>query len=393
MSLCFISYARNSNLDGHLGKFVDKLKKQLPGHLPHGVNTTDIVFFDRTSIETSDRWMNVLAEATRSCSVCVCFYSLPYFTSEYGGREVHVFLERIRAWEQQPANTGMQARAIIPVLWVPYDPIPRVLRAFQLPSAELPDVYVRDGLHSLALRKAGSGAYNTVLDKLAREIAAIVQRVQLPLGPPIPAFNAIASAFHTEPTPVRYGAAVLLLADAQRRARPFAAGGGSLDALLEAVATRANIPTREVDLTADPKTAIEASIAAREMPVVIADGETLAANINAPLVKQIVAALNESATVVVFGDPVPNATASADRLSGIAATKLTPWVGANATSCIIATDPTTLSAELEKQLSRAKHALVAADPAARAEHVGLQGIAAAQGIAVATQPVLTGPGA
>ncbi len=120
MKLCFISYARNSNLDGRLAKFVQRLEKMLPAHLPHGTKPEDIIFFDAQSIENSDEWMTRLADASRLCKVCVCFYSVPYFTSEYSGREVQVFLQRVQSWNQVPANAGRQAKAIIPVIWVPF---------------------------------------------------------------------------------------------------------------------------------------------------------------------------------------------------------------------------------------------------------------------------------
>jgi hypothetical protein len=390
--LCFISYARNSNLDGRLTRFVDKLQKQIPGHLPHGTKAEDVIFFDVRNIENGADWMQRLADAARQCKVCICFYSPPYFTSEYSGREVQVFLQRLHAWSQLPGNAGAQARAIVPVVWVPHDPLPAVLKPFQIgPVANLPPTYTKEGLHALAMRKSRSDAYNAVLNAFAIDIAKILQTLTLPDGAPIAAFDAIASAFHA-PGLTRYGAAVMVLATPARRAQPF--GGSSIDTMIETVANRCTVPFREIRVDAKVDSEIKNSIGAREMPVVVADRESVESPNNAGLVKKISAALNESSTVILFDAPLLNTTDAVVKLRAVAAKTFASWkAAAVGTRCLVAADSDTFVAELEKRLKRAKTELIAADPAGKAEDKALQAQAEAQGITTGAQPVLTGPGA
>ena len=348
------------------------------------------MFFDVMNIETGEQWMKRLADATRLCKVCVCFYSPPYFTSEYSGREVQVFLERIQAWSRSPGNAGNQSRAIIPVIWVPHEPLPVVMRQFQY-GANLPTTYVKEGLHALAMRKSRSDAYNAVLNTVAIDIAAILRTLTLPEGAPIASFDAVTSAFHL-PTPVRYGAAVMFLTTPAKRAQPFA--GSSLDTMIESVANRCNITFREVKIDATIDAAIAASIAAREMPVLIADRESVGSPHNAALIKRITASLDDSATVMLFDAPLPNAADATVRLRDLASTKFAGWSGGPVIRrCLVSADPATFEAELEKRLKKAKTDLIAADPAGRAEDAGLEAQAEAQGITTGAQPVLAGPGA
>ncbi|MEO8600951.1 MAG: toll/interleukin-1 receptor domain-containing protein [bacterium] len=392
MKLCFISYARNSNLDGRLTKFVEKLQQQLPGHLPHGTKPADVVFFDVMGIENGDEWMLRLAEATRRCRVCVCFYSPPYFTSEYSGREVQVFLQRVHDWKT--TNPGRDVQAIIPVIWRPHHPIPAVLQVFQYAHQGLPPAYVEDGLHSLAMRKGQRDAYNRVLEILSARIAAALQGAPLPDGPPIASFGQVASAFHVAPSPTRYGASVILLATPERRMQPFAAAAVSLDVLVERVANRSAVPFREINLGAQTAADVAASQAAREMPVLVADRASLSSPLNQPLVRALAATFDASATVVVFGDPSPNASDAAADLRGLISTAFVPWgSGLGSTSCLVATDPAIFESELERRLTKARHELISADPAGRAQHSGLEAEAAARGISVGSQPVLASPGA
>jgi hypothetical protein len=392
MKLCFISYARNSNLDGRLGRFVEKLRKQLPGYLPHGTKPDELIFFDVKNIENGDDWMGRLAEETRTCKLCLCFYSPPYFTSEYSGREVQVFLQRVKEWNNLPGNALTQARAIIPVVWVPHDPLPPIMNAFQFTSARLPAAYKDEGLFALATRKGRADAYNIVLNELTKQIAATSQTVDLPIGAAIAKFEAVDSAFHTA-TPLRYGAAALILVEPSERAQPFAPGGMSIDAMIEGVANRCRIGFREVRLVENVEMEILRSIGEREMPVVIASHSALASASNASLVRRVAAALDGSATVMIFSPPLPSAADAAEALRKVSANSLRSWTAAHGSAgLLVATDPATLDSALERRLQSARRELIMADPARRAQDANLEAAAQAQGILLDARPVLTGPG-
>ena len=388
MELCFISYARSTNLDGRLSKFVEKLRQQLPARLPKSIDKKDVAFFDVSSIENGDEWMTRLSDATRKCKVCLCFYSPPYFTSEYSGREVQVFLERVRQWEQNSGNTNATARAIIPVLWIPHDSLPPKLARYQHDNAKFPRKYAETGLQGLAMRKSGADAYNAVLVELATQIAKTVQVVDLPEGQPIASFDAIESAFHST-APVRYGAAVVVLVEQARRLQPFDPGGPSLDTMIESIANRCGIPARELKVTKNVSAEITGSIAARELPLLVVDRSSLDSVHNTQIVRDIVATLDDSATIVCLPDPSSNLPGA----GAYALASLMPWIDSAPESAVLRPgDASSLEAELERRLRRARNDLIAADPAARATDAGLEADAKAKGIAIGARPVLTGPG-
>ncbi len=241
--------------------------------------------------------------------------------------------------------------------------------------------------------KSRADAYNTVLIELAKQIAATVTAIQLPDGAPIASFDAVASAFHGTTTPVRYGASVMILAAPNERALPFGAGSASLYTMIEEVANRSTLLFRETKLSATAGDEIKKSIAAREMPVLIADRASLESPNNAALVASIAGALNASGTALVFGAAVPTAADAAAQLRAVAAQRLAPWsTGVGATGCVVATDPASFSVGLEKRLHSVRKDLVAADPAARAVQPDLEAGANARGIKLGARLVLSATG-
>jgi hypothetical protein len=163
--------------------------------------------------------------------------------------------------------------------------------------------------------------------------------------------------------------------------------------MIEAVANRCKVPFREIKIDAAIDKQIKASIAAREMPVLIADRQSVESPNNALLIEKISAALDDSSTVVLFDDPLPNASDAVVSLRALASNKFASWsAGTVGTKLILVADPASFEAELEKRLKKAKTELIAADPAGKAEDKGLQAHAESQGISTGAQPVLTGPG-
>ncbi len=386
MELCFISYARNNNLDKRLTRFVEALKNQVLQHMPHGTRHEDVAFFDVQAIDTGEKWMKHLADATRHCKVCVCFYSKPYFTSEYCGREVTVFLNRLRAWERLPAAAGQSSRALIPVIWIP-EKVPGALREFNDTGPGYPDKYRKEGLHALSMRKAGRDAYNTVLNLLAQRIAqATLSEPALPQGDAIASFDTVPNSFPAS-APVRYGLAYAVLADAAQRQRPFADSSETLDALLTQVAAPLGTETtapRELPVNAQLPDAAEQSAQARELVLLVVSREALDSANNAALIAQLNHKLGVSATVMVLDAPPPPAGGE-------------PGLGgfiqrAGAEACLRAGDAATFGASLGARLLKLRQSLIQADPPARATDAALEATAAAAGIALDARPILVGPG-
>lgn len=387
MRSCFISYARNNNADGRLGRLVPALEAHLLNYLPNGTRREDLSFLDVKSIDSGDQWMERLADATRTCKVCVCFYSMPYFTSEYCGREVAVFLQRLQAWRQLPGAQASPVRALIPVIWTKED-VPAVLQPFQDAQGGYPAQYLEEGLRALAMRKSRRDAYHTVLDLLAQRIAKVLLgEPPLPPAGPIASFDAVASVFHAQAAPVRYGIAWADLTLPGVRARPFGDGTAALDALLTQWAGEAGAPLRELSVNAKLPAAVQASGAAREMVVVVFSRAQLDSAPNAALLAQLDAKLAaDSATVVLLDDGQPDAAAAL-------AARLPQWQArAAAEATVVAADAAALSQGLRSRLPKLRAALIQADPGLRAEDPVLVKAAADAGIPLAERPVLTGPG-
>ena len=389
--LCFISYARANNRDRRLQKFIEKLGEQLLGHLPSGTRLDDLTFFDVRDIESGDQWMERLSDAARHSKICICFYSKPYFTSEYGGREVKVFLLRFKKWQEDASNAGKEAKAIIPVIWIP-EKVPTVLDPFQFDDDGFPALYKKEGLLSLALRTSRRDAYNAVLYKLAERIAKTVETLALPDGEPIVRFDQIASAFHETQMENRYGIAVVALTDATKRSKPFAATETSLPALVERVSNGCRAPFRELPITGDVEREIRGAVQAREMVLLLADQAALDSAANEPLVRKIRSALDSSATALVFSDPLPDAFAAATSMQA-SADRHFAHPASRCGSYFVASDPQTLVALLEKRLSQVRAELIRADPPTPAQDAALVSAAASKGISLETKPIVDGPGA
>jgi hypothetical protein len=394
MDLCFVSYARNNNHDGRLTRFVEALKKQLLQHLPNNTARDRIAFFDVQAIDTGEQWMQRLAEAARTCKVCVCFYSKPYFTSEYCGREVSVFMQRLRAWEKLAGAAGDKSHGLIPVLWIP-EQVPADLQPFQVGTAAYPAKYHEEGLLALALRKNRRDAYNTVLDLLARRIAkAAMVDPPLPAGDEIASFDAVGSLFHAQSKPVRYGLAYAVLASPERRKRPFVDTATTLDALVKTACQHGaeTVPARELTVNAQLPAALAASAAASEMVLIVASEEALLSANNAALVKGLDTAVDATtATVIVLPSAVPPRHPQV--ATEMAAGRLPDFARrARVDACLAAADATELTTAVRERVSTMRQALLLAQPAVRATDPALEAAAAAAGIALDTRPVLTGPG-
>lgn len=388
MKLCFISYARNNNLDNRLGRFVEQLSIQILNHRPARID--EVAFFDVSSISTGQEWMQCLSEQVRTCKVCVCFYSPPYFSSEYCGREVSVFLERIAAWKKLPQAAGKLHSGLIPVIWVP-DKIPDALAAYQDSDAALPLRYREEGLLALAMRSNRKNDYNSVLDVLARRIASVLKAVDLPDGANIASFDAVASAFHQQETPVPFGVALAVIAGSTQRLQPFPSGRENLDTLLQSICSAAGAPSREMKVDGKLPGRLRDASMGRELPVVLVGAASLASKNNEKLIKSLDQQLTTDATVVAFD--APRLPSDAAKLHADLTAMLPRFVGlAGPGACIASTDRESLCAALTVRLLKVRRDAIAAAPARRAESAALSRAAAAAGIDVTAQPVLVGPG-
>jgi hypothetical protein len=84
----------------------------------------------KQGIETGEAWVEKLSEAVPHCKACVAIFTPAFFESEFCGKEIQIFLERLADWRGKLENAGKAPGAIIPVIWIP--------RVQAVDSGELP---------------------------------------------------------------------------------------------------------------------------------------------------------------------------------------------------------------------------------------------------------------
>jgi FxsC-like protein len=184
----FISHTQGGVAD------MTKFYEDLSGHLRvlAGVESGEVGFFDATSLEGGDEWPPELYEKLATCGTFIALYSDRYFLSEYCGREVRVFLDRLAAYEK--AN-GRHARgALIPIKWaINLDGRHPALQDFQDEDLRCGDT---DELATMTTVRAHQESYDAFVRNLARKIYTTVHNYPIPPAETGVDFRNIRSAFH-----------------------------------------------------------------------------------------------------------------------------------------------------------------------------------------------------
>jgi FxsC-like protein len=156
-------------------------------------------------------WPPALVEALKSSQAMVCLYSPWYFKSEYCGKELAVFRDRVA---QYALAKGLKAAPplIFPVflerdLTIP-DPITDIVHD----TADYPPQYLKLGVRDLLRSGAGTVHYNNLISLLARDIRAAVNAHVLPQSTALMNLDLVPSLFHGfEAAPPSDGAGIARL--------------------------------------------------------------------------------------------------------------------------------------------------------------------------------------
>lgn len=172
----FLSYARSDDRSAFVVKFYNDLLKQLD--LSEFGSPDQPAFLDQERILLGADWGRTLGDAVGHCRSMLALYSPAYFRSVYCGKEWSAFRERLL---QYRAETDIDARALIPVLWEPVPgPLPDDVVRIQYAEPSLGADYARHGLlHLLRTDPAGS-AYRKVVEVIADRIRLAASRFRLP---------------------------------------------------------------------------------------------------------------------------------------------------------------------------------------------------------------------
>ena len=172
----FLSYAHEDD-PAHVRRFFEDLCSQVRDLA--GVARNDHVgFLDEHSIEHGQRWAIEVNDALSTCRCFVALTSPRYFRRDYCGREWWVFNERLQIYEQQWSRS---APALLPVNWIPANPVHPVAAEIQRPNVEGGGLSYREyGLRQLLDLKRFRHDYRLFVFNLARKIVSTAQAHSVP---------------------------------------------------------------------------------------------------------------------------------------------------------------------------------------------------------------------
>jgi len=205
----FFSYA-HADSNPYLQRFYDELSEEVrvlttvPKKEINFTDRTHVSFIDRDAISHGEMWDAVLQDGLNTCQVFIPLYSPSYFRSEYCGKEMAVFWERMNRHlktQQLPAS----ACVILPVLWTHEknvkESLPTVLGGIQYGHGSYPKEYWEYGAMQLVKLSANEKdefytPYTKLIGQLANSIVAAANHVGLqPCTTPLTPLSDVTSIF------------------------------------------------------------------------------------------------------------------------------------------------------------------------------------------------------
>jgi hypothetical protein len=387
--LFFTSYS-HINRDRFLERFIEQLRSEVLQRGPGGLRAEEIAFFDSEGIQTGEEWVRKLAAAVSECKVCVAVCTPAFTNSEFCGKEINVFIERLRKWEQIPGNAGTVGRSILPVIWVKAA-LPDVLGRFQYDEKAFPSEYMEHGLRTLFQLPRYAGKRGEVIITLAERIVKAADS-NLPPSGPLPHFDQISSIFHEQRRGSRYGIALVPLLKGGLFAKPYGQSPTLRDLMDEACLPR--VPWRVVEQDGKLKQRLDQAKENREAIVVVTDLDTLSDPMYGGVISTIDSATGEQTAILLIGSEGQLLSASQEQgievtFAGSFPTALpkawyTDWKSIHSLE--------SLRKVLEETITKLRSLLVKGDPGREASDPKLVAQATAEGVPIERQPILTGPG-
>jgi FxsC-like protein len=208
----FLSYARRDAIGReYLKRFYEDLAREVASKagLRSNLKESDVGFFDEIGIEAGDHWPKTMANALQRCRVFVCLFSRGYFNSEYCGKELQVFLDRVKTYAI--ANKIEPPPVVMPVLWDRPDmlpvPLPAAVSDLQYTHDSFGKLYSKEGLSFLMRLQRNRDEYELFLMEFAEKLVRVGGSAILPAFPAMPPLSEVKSIFHSRPT---NGAATVL---------------------------------------------------------------------------------------------------------------------------------------------------------------------------------------
>ncbi|UUU29154.1 TIR-like protein FxsC [Streptomyces sp. CA-210063] len=176
----FLSYARRRGPRVLVKRFYDDLCAELRQELRrlHKGNAVpfDRPFLDVQSIQVGQDWNAALCDALGRCRTMLALYTPDYFRSDFCGREWKAFEDRQRSHRQV---TGVDAKALIPVLWEPVQNIPSGAAHIQYDNLDFGENYARWGLRRILVADPGGEEYRRIVNLIAHQILVAAEHFRI----------------------------------------------------------------------------------------------------------------------------------------------------------------------------------------------------------------------
>lgn len=207
--IAFASYANEDGRhDSFLKDFIRDLRTEIHQFNLNGSSSPlDCVFYDVASIATGEDWTTRISKALNECKVLVALCSPHFNSSQFCGKEVCLFLQRVKAW--QSANANVNVRCIISVVWNPSE-IPHVLAKYQFLKHPKDKNGNTISLRVLCKIDRYKDDRTLLIDDLANAIKDAWTQNLTPLQT-VPHFDHIPNAFQSSVVAAPYGVAAVNL--------------------------------------------------------------------------------------------------------------------------------------------------------------------------------------
>lgn len=137
----------------------------------------DRPFLDVQSIQRDQDWNAALGHALGHCRTRLALYTPDYFGSDFCGREWKAFEDRQRSHRELD---GVDAKALIPVLWEPVQSIPAGAAHIPYGNLEFGEKYAQWGLRRILVADPGGEEYRRIVNLLARQILVAAEHFPIP---------------------------------------------------------------------------------------------------------------------------------------------------------------------------------------------------------------------
>ncbi|MDT0569418.1 TIR-like protein FxsC [Streptomyces sp. DSM 3412] len=176
----FLSYARRRGPRVLVKRFYDDLCAELRQELRrlHKGNAVPFgrPFLDVQSIQVGQDWNAALCDALAHCRTMLALYTPDYFRSDFCGREWKAFEDRQRRHREV---TGVDAKALIPVLWEPVQNIPSGAAHIQYDNYDFGENYARWGLRRILVADPGGEEYRRIVNLVAHQTLVAAEHFRI----------------------------------------------------------------------------------------------------------------------------------------------------------------------------------------------------------------------